>query len=115
MSPTQRSIAKLKKMGYRPAIVERWNQFAHIRQDLYGFIDILAIKPGEPILAIQACVVGDMSKRLKKIAGLPAPAIWLATGSPIQIWGWGKHGQRGKRKLWDVTVKSIFHSTLQEG
>jgi hypothetical protein len=51
-SPTKRTLAKLRKEGYLCAIVEKFNRFAGIRQDLFGFIDILAIREGE-IIGVQ--------------------------------------------------------------
>jgi hypothetical protein len=53
MSPTARSLAHLKALGYQAKVVEKWNPFAKIRQDLFG-ADILALKPGEPVLVVQA-------------------------------------------------------------
>jgi len=53
MSPTQRSLAHLKELGYTAKVVERWNPFAKIRQDLFG-TDVLVLKPGEPVLVVQA-------------------------------------------------------------
>ncbi len=35
MSPTQRTLAFLRKQGYTAAITERWNQFAHICRALW--------------------------------------------------------------------------------
>ena len=65
-SPTQRSLKHWRDLGYLCAIVEHWNPHVRIRQDLYGFIDVLAIK-GEDIVGVQACVGGDVSKRVAKI------------------------------------------------
>ena len=44
-SPTQRSIAYLKKQGYMVGIVEYYNAFSRRRHDLFNFIDILAVHP----------------------------------------------------------------------
>ena len=52
MSPTQLSIRHLKENGYLVAVVEKWNPFVKIRQDLFGFIDVLAIRENET-LAVQ--------------------------------------------------------------
>ena len=46
-SPTQLSLKKLREEGYIVAVVEHWNSFARIRQDLFGFIDLLALKGKE--------------------------------------------------------------------
>lgn len=105
-SPTQRTLAELRKIGWTCAIVERWNQYAKIRQDLFGFIDIVAIRPGE-ILAVQACAGASHAARRDKIIAEPKSAQWLAAGGLIEIWSWRKAGERGKRKLWTPRVERI--------
>jgi hypothetical protein len=64
-SPTSRTLEVLREQGYTVAIVEKWNPHVRIRQDLFGFIDILAIKRDET-LAVQATASG-VSERIKKI------------------------------------------------
>lgn len=105
-SPTQRSLDLLRKDGYLAQITEHWNMFAHIRQDLFGFIDIVAIKPGE-ILAVQTTSRGNTSARIKKIMALSSHEAWLASGGKIQVHGWGKMGKKGKVKHWTVSVQEI--------
>lgn len=100
-SPTQRSLALLRKQGYLAAIVEKWNPHARIRQDMFGCVDLFAIKPGER-LAIQACSAGDVARRVAKIKALRAWRIMLAAGLSVRVWGWGKRGARGKRKVWTL-------------
>jgi hypothetical protein len=109
MSPTQRSLALFREQGAMVAVVERWNSFAKIRQDLFGFCDILAVVPGElGVTAIQACVVGDQSKRLAKIQ---SPKVrekarrWLEAQNKLVILGWGKKGKRGEPKVWTATER----------
>lgn len=114
-SPTQRSLAILRKQGWLCAITEKWNPHVKIRQDLFGFIDILAIK-GNVIMGIQACVGDDTMKRVHKIAPLPAARVWL--GSPnrlICVHGWRKVGAKGKRKLWDCRITPVTMSDLANG
>ena len=101
ISPTQRTLALLRRCQYRAAVVEKIIPRVFIRKDLYGIIDILAMKPGQPILAIQACITDDLNKRMDK-----TPEIvheWLSTGNQFEFWGWSKRGERGKRKLWALT------------
>ena len=69
MTPTQRSLAYLRNEGYLVAIVEHWNPFARIRQDLFGFIDLLAIRRDET-LAVQVTASG-VSSRVHKIEASP--------------------------------------------
>ena len=65
LTPTQRTLAYLREQGYLCAIVEKWNPHVKIRQDLFGFIDILAIKKDET-LAVQ-CTSTGVAARVKKI------------------------------------------------
>lgn len=101
MSPTQRSLAKLRKEGWMVAIVEKWNQWAKIRQDLFGFIDLLAVK-GDIVMAVQTTSGTNVSQRLAKIQNTQAAATWLESPyRTIVVHGWRLAGARGKRKLWD--------------
>lgn len=108
MSPTQRSLNKLRSEGYLVAITERWNQYAHIRQDLFGFIDLLAIR-GNEVLAVQTTSGTNVAARISKLMALPAVAIW--TNSPhrkVVVHGWRKVGPRGKRKTWECREVPIY-------
>ena len=108
MSPTARSLALLKSRGAIAAVVEKWNSFARIRVDLFGFLDIVALEPGKTgLLGVQACVTGDQSKRLAKIALNANVAPWLAAGNRVAVWGWSKKGPRGKRKTWQLSETTI--------
>lgn len=89
MTPTQRSLKYLRDAGYTVAIVEHWNSFVRIRQDLFGFIDLLAIRRGET-LAVQVTAAG-VSARLKKIAGLPVVDRVREAGWRIEVHGWRKN------------------------
>lgn len=93
------------------AVVEKWNPHARIRQDLFGFADVLAIQPGQVgVLAIQACITGDQSKRVAKIhsdALAKTVNAWLIAGNRISVWGWSKKGPRGKRKVWELSATAI--------
>jgi hypothetical protein len=54
LSPTQRTLAAIRREGALAGIVEKWNSHAFIRQDLFGFVDIIAIYPdSRRITAIQ--------------------------------------------------------------
>ena len=103
MSPTQRSKKYLEGQGYRVAIVEKWNQWAKVRQDLYGVADLLAMKPHQPLLAVQVTTNDHLAERINKH---PATVRdWRSTGNRFEFHGWAKQGARGKRKLWQITVR----------
>lgn len=101
-SPTQRSKAYAESLGYQVAIVERWNQWAKVRQDLYGFIDLLCLKEGACLIAIQATSTGNMNSRIAKIKTLPASWKWITSGNRLEVWGWALRGKKGKRKKYEL-------------
>ena len=91
----------MRDAGYLCAIVEKWNMHAKIRQDLYGFIDVLAIKD-EDIVGVQACTGGDVSTRMHKIiehANYPS----VIKAMRIVIHGWRKSAA-GKWTLREVEL-----------
>ena len=96
MSPTQRSLAYLREEGYLVAIVERWNPHARIRQDLFGFIDLLAIRKDET-LAVQVTASG-VSARIKKIMESEYLSRVRDAGWRIVVHGWRKNS-KGKYVL----------------
>ena len=69
-SPTTLSLKALRDAGYVAAVVEHFNPHKRIRQDLFGFIDIIAIRPGET-LAVQTTSRSNMAARVRKIAEHP--------------------------------------------
>jgi hypothetical protein len=89
MSPTERSLKLLRERGYTATVVERWNQFAKVRQDLFGFADLLAIKPGE-ILAVQTTTGSHLAEHRRKIIAEQRHQQWLKAGGRIQLHGWNK-------------------------
>lgn len=107
-SPTQRSLKKLRDESWGfVAITEHWNPFAHIRQDLFGFIDLVAIRSNET-LGIQTTSAANVSARFKKMQLLPALWCWLECPSrKIAIHGWAKRGARGQRKVWSCRVVNV--------
>jgi hypothetical protein len=107
MSPTQRTLVELRKRGFTAYVVERWNPYARVRQDLFGIIDILALKPGVPLLAVQATSSANVHARLAKVRDSSLASDWVSSGNHLEVWGWGKRGPRGKRKIWTVTIHSI--------
>ena len=105
-SPTTRSLALMRKEGYTCAITEHYNAFVGIRQDLYGFIDIVCLRGGEVgVLGIQTTSTGNINARIKKIQANPIYILWLQCGNKLEVQGWAKRGKAGKVKHW--TVKRV--------
>jgi hypothetical protein len=107
-SPTQRSLKLLREAGYQAAVLERWNQFAHVRQDLWGFGDLIAAKASQNgSILVQTTTTENMGARIKKILAIPEASVWLAAGNQIIVHGWAKRGDRSKRKLWECKVHQV--------
>ena len=115
MSPTQRSLAYLRKQGYVCQIVEHWNAFAKRRVDLFGVIDIVCL--GGSILGVQTTTGDNLSKRVQKMLDEPNVISWLRAGGMLVAHGWSKKGPRGKAKRWAVREVRIELSigTSREG
>jgi hypothetical protein len=102
ISPTQLSLKKLREEGYTVAVVEHWNAFARIRQDLFGFIDLLALK-GKEVLAVQTTTTTNMNARIKKIADHENVGVVRDAGWTIHVHGWSQND----KKKWQCKVKDV--------
>lgn len=111
ISPTQRSLNYLRDQGYLVAVTEHWNPFAKIRQDLYGFVDVLAVQEGKT-LAIQTTSSSNFSARRKKIVEHKNLPILIAAGWEVVIHGWRKDA-KGKWVLQEEIVSQthLFETT----
>lgn len=107
MTPTQRTLKYYRDAGFTCAVTEKWNPYAKIRQDLFGFIDLVALIPGR-IVGIQTTSGSNHAARREKIRGLPEARKWLETGAEIHIASWAKKKPRGqKRALWALRIEEI--------
>jgi hypothetical protein len=106
MSPTQRSLQHLRELGYRPAVVEKTIPRTFIKQDCFG-VDILALKAGEPVLAIQATSGSNHAARRTKLEAEGFTALWKSVGAALEIWSWAKQGSRGERKTWTLRREAL--------
>lgn len=109
-SPTQRSLVLMRKRGWTCQVVERWNQFAMVRQDLYGFGDIICMKAGVGIALVQTTTRANMNARRAKIEAEPRYEIWRLSDGITFLHGWKKgpkDGVRGARKVWSVCEQEL--------
>lgn len=107
-SPTQRTLKKLRDEGYTAQVVERWCSFTKRRHDLFGIIDVLAIKDGET-LAVQTTSGSGVSARLKKMLESDTLIPILKAGWNVHIHGWRKVKVKrgGKAMKWDVRLVDV--------
>lgn len=92
-SPTQRSLAYLRGLGCEAWVVEKWNPFAKIRQDMFGWIDIVAVDTKQ-IIGVQTTSAPNVSARVLKARGNIALKNWLMAGGVLFVHGWDKHKGR---------------------
>jgi hypothetical protein len=100
-SPTARSLAHLRELGYQAEVVEKTIPYTFIKKDLFG-ADILALKAGEPVLVIQATTGAHHAARREKLEAAGFIPLWTGAGAVLEIWSWAQQGPRGKRKVWTV-------------
>lgn len=110
-SPTSRSLQLLRSAGWLPAIVEKWNPHVGehgIRQDLYGCIDLVAIRADKPgVLGVQTTTASNLSARWRKIRGCQAALVWVLAGNRLELHGWKKVGRRWFVRKRELTVEDL--------
>lgn len=111
-SPTFRSLKLLREMGYQADVVERWIPHSGRRADLFGFVDIVAIHPTQGFLFVQATTSPHAAARADKIENAEAAPHCVYHGAVVEVWGWGKRGPQGSRKVWKV---NRYRAKLIEG
>jgi hypothetical protein len=125
MTPTQRTMQELRRLGRRCAVVEKWNSFARregdgppgIRQDLFGIIDVLALDPERGVVGVQCCGGSGFQDHWRKLTEEHAQETmdWLSTpGTVLELWAWRKVKAKrgGKAMVWrprivEVTLKDV--------
>ncbi len=100
-SPTSRSLAYLREQGYIAEVVEKRVPNTNITKDLFGFIDILAIKHGE-VLGVQTTTNTNAAARIRKIAEHPNTSWVREAGIRIHVHGWRK-----LKSGWAVRVEDV--------
>ncbi len=106
-SPTEKAIKVLKRLGYAPQVVERWNPYAKIRQDAWGFIDIIALAPGRSPLYLQVTSWDNALARAKKIveSALARPVI-ESRSARVEVWGFREVQSRNDDNLRRIRLRT---------
>lgn len=103
-SPTQRSLAWARDQGYLAQVVEHWNPFARVRQDLFGIVDIVCVS-AKGTLAIQATSASNVNARVEKMRASESLKVLRDAGWAVQVHGWKKPTK--KRRTWDVRIEEL--------
>ncbi len=89
MSPTGRTLDRLRRQGFLAETVERWLPRINRRRDLFHLADVLAVHPAEKVFLLVQCTShGNLASRVRKCQSRPEAALWLRAGGLIQCWGW---------------------------
>jgi hypothetical protein len=89
MSPTARTLARLRRLGFLAAVVERWVPGRNIRVDLFGLADVLGVHPHDKrVLLVQCTSAAHVGDRLRRVQARPELTALLAAGVAVEVWGW---------------------------
>jgi hypothetical protein len=112
-SPTQRTIKYLKEQGRIVGNVENFNPYAGqfgIRQDLFGFIDLITIDPIQGIVAVQSFGAA-WSDHIRKMQEERNEAVfeWLKHAK-LELIGWRKLKLKrgGKAERWFPRIGDVL-------
>jgi hypothetical protein len=100
-SPTQRTLAEMRRRGYLADVTERWIPGANVRRDLFGVIDVLCVGEHE-VVGVQATSGDNVAARITKITEHPNLAAIRKGGIRLLVHGWRK--SKGRWKLREVDV-----------
>jgi hypothetical protein len=119
MSPTARSLKKLRKEGWTASVVEKWIPQVKRRRDCFGF-DVLAARPAMRypatvdggwaqsggVLGVQATSAANHSSRKAKLLKNAEAANWVAAGGRLEVWSWRK-SSRAQRPQWICRTEAL--------
>lgn len=113
-SPTILTLELYRSSGWTCEITERWNPFAKVRQDLFGFIDVIAVTNGVTV-GIQTTTYANRLARVKKIIHEVNVAAyrWLQAGNEIHVVSWKKI-KDGKKTLYAADVILVTEADFAE-
>jgi len=109
---TQKTLKFLRDLGCDVDKAEKFNAFAGPfgqREDLFGFIDIIALDDQRGIIAIQSTGPSGHAEHRKKILDCKFARKWLECGGIIELWSWRKLlvNRGGSARRWQPRIEQI--------
>jgi len=122
----------LRSEGYSAAVVEKWNPWAGprrpmrqpcgcmvekavgVRQDLWGFVDIVAVRPDKTgTLYVQSTVAARLADHLRTALAKPELKALLEARNRFECHGWIKRPKTKTRprERWEVVRREIVLTT----
>lgn len=84
----ERAKRRLESLGWTVADVEKYQHFSRRRYDLFGIIDLLAVKETKTLgLQVTSSSGGNVAAHVEKM--LAEPRLWdcLAANWLVEVWG----------------------------
>jgi len=110
ISATQKSLKKLRDEGYLCEVVEKTIPYCFIKKDLFGFIDILAIRDNE-VSAVQTTSGANSATRVHKIKAHENYPKVKKLGWKIVVHGWRQLQEKYKngnpKKVWKCKITKL--------
>lgn len=109
---TQLTLRKLRAEGWELVeVVERWDSFSRRRHDLFGIVDVLAIRPGRTLAVQTTSFSNSTSRRRKALESDSLPQV-IDAGWEFRIHGWKKVGGRWRchrdQRLEDADITAHY-------
>lgn len=110
---TQRTLKLLRDLGWECQVVEKWQMHSKRRIDLFGIIDIVAMKEGA-ILGVQSTSYGQRKSHRIKMEKAPSSKTWVSANAHLWLVTWKK--EKVKRGGKAFRYKSVIdRAIIQEG
>ena len=117
-SPTQRTLHFVRQNGGVIDVAEKWVSFHQrrdnpgppgVRRDLFGFIDLIELRPGVGIVAIQCSGTSGHAEHKRKILSCECFEDWVRCGGLVELWSWRKvkKVRGGKQMIWQPRIEQI--------
>lgn len=95
---TAKSANWLKDRGWVVGNVEKWIPKTRKRKDLFGFIDLIAVR-GDDVLGVQVTSSSNAAARMTKAKKQPEYPVWMRAAGFV-VHGWKRPCKT--RRTWEV-------------
>jgi hypothetical protein len=102
LSNTVRSTKLLEAEGWTVDTVERWIPVVNRRKDLFGFLDLIAVRGGET-MGIQTTSASNVASRINKIMESEHLSKVRMANWRIEVHGWAKKANRWVVRREDIS------------
>ena len=107
-SPTAKALKELREGGWLAEKVEQRLPIPgkFVTRDLYQCIDLVCMKPCQPLLAVQVTSRSNVNARLMKSKVMAA--VWVSTGNRFVVIGYGTTKTKGERRVVQLSTDGTW-------